>query len=355
MLKQFRLLFLALSLLSAGVSTAAEIRGLFEARVPVANQGGPERISAFVAALEQVLVKVSGTGSINQNGSLSPSGAARYVQQYRYQSVESDGEQQLELWVRFDEAGIKELLHEWGQPVWGTARPITLIWLAIEQDGQRMLVGANDAGLAREVLRKAGERRGLPVRLPLLDLSDQQKVVPADIWGDFHQPIIEVSERYAPQAILVGRMFPDRGDRWQVRWSLYSGPQTFRWDKDGTDVEALIASGIDGAADWLSRSFTQMQAGDAGSVILNVTGVESVAGYHRVLDYLKGIEGIAAVNLLRVDAQMASFELQANAGAEGIAKVLELGDTMVPVPWELDEGGQTGQGFRGGLLYRLVP
>ncbi len=348
-----------LLLLPAVDILAVELHGLYEAEVPVADQSLAARRDATARALSRVLVKVSGYGEAGRAEALDAAQVAGYVQQYRYRQVPPGkaGEPEkpeLALWVKFDARGVDDFLRGQGIPVWGAARPLTLIWLAVEQGGSRELVGANDGGAAREVLADTGERRGLPVRLPLLDLTDQSRVRPADIWGDFHQPIVEVSQRYNPQAVLVGRLYPLRGSRWAVRWSLYQGDRAFRWSGEGESTRSLLALGVEGAADRLSRALVsspELIPGD-GRLELDVTGIADLAGFQRTLGYLSELNVIANIEIARVDAETVRFSLQVDGGTSRLVKTLALGDTLTStaVP-ELEQE----QGSRRALLYRLVP
>lgn len=354
-------LFSLLLFLPTGQSAAVEVHGLYEAEVPVADQGRPARQDAILRALSRVLVKVSGTGDAGLGQPIDANEAARYVQQYRYRQRPPEPDaptagEQLALWVRFDAQSIDQLLRQQGRPVWGSARPLTLVWLAVEEEGRRELVGANDGGVAREVLAEAGERRGLPVRLPLLDLTDQARVRLSDIWGDFHRPILEVSERYGPQAVLVGRLFPLRGTLWAVRWSLYQGERSYRWEAEGENIEALLASGVEGAADRLSIAFARTPdalPGD-GALDLVVSGITDLAGFRRAVEYLTELNVVTSVEAVEVDPERVRFRLHTEGGTERLMNTLSLGDTLAP-----DEASepqlQVEQGIRRALLYRLVP
>ncbi|SCZ62833.1 hypothetical protein SAMN03097708_02359 [Thiohalomonas denitrificans] len=367
---RLRVFLLSLSLFLPGVDLLAlELHGLYEAEVPVADQSRAARQDATARALSQVLVKVSGSGQVENR---APAEVAKYVQQYRYRRSPSTDE--LVLWVRFDARGVDGLLREQGVSVWGAARPVTLVWLAVEQGGHRELVGANDEGFARETLITTGERRGLPVRLPLLDLAEQSRIRPADIWGDFHQPIVEISERYDPQAVLVGRLYPLRGSRWAVRWSLYQGDNRFRWNGESEDKRSLLALGIEGAADRLSEALSGSPGGMSDDrLALDVAGVVDLAGLQRTLGYLTGLNVIDHIEVVRVEAEKVRFGLRVDGGTARLVNTLALGDTLTaaavpdrdreqqyastPVP-ERDqqhEQEQQEQGSRRALLYRLVP
>ncbi len=170
---------------------------LYEAEVPAADQSDSSRPAAMAEALRQVVVKVSGRSNTANSPALKEAlkKPTLYVTQYSYRSNDGLGaELPLLMDVRFDKTRIDPLLAASGVTQWNTARPLTIVWLAVEQSGQRILVGAGDRGLVKEMLLKAAQRRGLPLRLSLLDATDQAQVHDGDVWGDAHNSIIQASQ-----------------------------------------------------------------------------------------------------------------------------------------------------------------
>ncbi|HEY9148784.1 MAG TPA: DUF2066 domain-containing protein [Gammaproteobacteria bacterium] len=313
---------------------ASESLRLYQAEVKVSDKGAKERARGMQEAMTEVLVKVSGTRRVSEHGELgvAMSSAARYVQQYSYRNEQIGGREMTLLSVRFDTNGINELLRRHGFTIWGSARPSTLLWLGVEQGGRRQLVGANDGGAVRAYVEQGAARRGLPLKLPLLDLSDQSRVRPADVWGEFIDTIEEASARYAPHALLIGRLYQAGSNRWGARWTLNYQGETVRWQERSGNMDELIAAGIDRTAEHLLERFSSTLVGGSGNMLLEVQGVSSLKQYRQVADYLSGVHGVKAVRAEQVTHDAARFSLQTEGGSEAVLQLIGLGDVLEPAP-----------------------
>ena len=220
-MKQFRARWLICSWWPAFGASAAEVQGLYDASVPVADQQQPARAQAMRAGLAQVLVRVTGYGGAPQDPVLADmlDDAPHYVQQYRYltappaatatapataaaaPATTAAAPPPLQLWMAFDPVGIDQALRARHQPVWGRARPLVLVWLAVDDgNGSRHLVSASDGSDESQALEDEAQLRGLPLRLPLWDLEDQSKVAVADVWGGFQETLLAASALAAAAA-----------------------------------------------------------------------------------------------------------------------------------------------------------
>ncbi|MEN8170210.1 MAG: DUF2066 domain-containing protein [Pseudomonadota bacterium] len=332
-------------------SQAAQLNGLYEAEVVVANQGRGLRTTAMSEAMAAVLLKVSGSSAVLGEEVIQSAmaDAARYVQQYRYRSeaipsgkrqVAKNGkpaaDSRLLLSVGFDSASIDKLLRRFGFTVWSSARPATLVWLAIEEGSRRVLVGANDQGLVREVLEAEAQRRALPLLLPLLDLTDRSKVRPAEIWGGFLENIETASQRYEAQAILIGKLY-STGGRWEAHWTLRYQGQEHVWQKRAKGVRAVIASGVGGSSDYLLQHFAKSSYLGVDQLALRIEGVDGMSAFRRVNDYLLSLHGVEAVTLRRVDASSNSFLVQIEGSREAVLQAITMGDVLVKVETPVPE------------------
>jgi len=319
-------LFLALPL------QAAETKGLYESEVPVSSQGASARTEGLREAMNEVLVKVSGTSRVSDDAELADaiSSPGRYVQQYRYSSDMAAGGR-LVLQASFDRKSIDKLLRDHGYTIWGKARPATLVWLGVEDNGSRVLVGANDGGLIHKLIADQAERRAIPLKLPLLDSTDRRQVQAADVWGDFLDTIKDASARYDVQAILVGKLYPVSGGRWAARWTLDYHGDVKRWQSQSSDVSQVVTEAVDKVADQLAKSFAQSFASGSGEMLLRVDGVSNLDEYRRVLDYLRGVHGVKQVNAESVSANAVRFHLYTSGGSDAVLRVIALGNTLEQV------------------------
>ncbi len=324
---------------------AAQLNGLYEAEVELADQGLDTRATAMGEAMAAVLLKVSGSAAVLDEPVIKSAmeDAARYVQQFRYRSEaipaekreklrggERAAEERLLLWVGFDSASIDSLLRRFGFNVWSAARPGTLVWLAVEEGSRRVLVGANDRGLVRDVLESEAQRRAIPLRLPLLDLTDQSKVRAVDVWGGFVDNIEAASLRYETQAILIGKLY-SLGKEWEARWTLrYQGDQ-YEWLQRARDISTVIASGVGGTSDYLSKRFAASSYLGQDQLALRIEGVANMNDFRRINDYLLSLHGVSVVTLRKTDATSSSFLVEVEGGRETVLQAIAMGDMLVEV------------------------
>ncbi len=301
---------------------AVEVTSLYTAQVPFDAQDPEARQLAYSAALAGVLERVSGSGVSTDPAlidSLFPN-PATYVLQFRPGADNT-------LWVSFDGRAIESELRRAGQPVWGSDRPLTLIWLAVDWgQGRREILAADDdtAGeelarsidrnsLLRERVLDAASRRGLPVVFPLLDAEDRSRVSSSDIWGGFDAALIDASKRYEVNSILVGRIRSSSSQ--QNRWSYYFGGQERSWT--GTP-EVVIGQ----VADLLAAELAI--GGDASieTVRLRVAGIDSVQDYGAVQRMLSNLSLIDNFAITEVGDDTILYQVDAHGGAERLRRAL---------------------------------
>lgn len=316
---------------------AADPVALYRAEVEVPDQGSEARAEGMGQAMLDVLRKVAGSDRVAGNEALQAAtgDAPRHVQQYGYRrealpEVAGEQAERLIMSVRFDARGIDTLLRENGFTVWGATRPETLVWLVVEENGRRVLVGNNDGGAVRGYLAQAAERRALPLRLPLLDLQDRARIQPADIWGEFLEPVEEASARYAPQAILLGRLRPAGAGRWQVSWTLTYQGEVQRWQQTG-DVQAVIDEGVGHTAELLMEQFTSGFVIGSDSMLLEVEGIDGLEAFRRVVDYLSALQGVTSVQAVRIKHRSVGIRVQADGGGLAVQRLIALGDVLEPI------------------------
>lgn len=325
-----------------GLAVADEVTNLYEASVPVENQGKDQRMDAIRAAFTQVLTRVSGRSDIadaQQFPAIADAiqTATRYAQQYRYVTMPPAGDGQqpgLALWVRFDETALGTLLRNNHLPVWGTTRPATLLWLVVDNRGQRELLGADTQDEASSIIQARAKLRGLPLRLPLLDLTDRTSLHVSDVWGNFESTILQASQRYQTEAVLVGRVFQSYGGTWNGRWSLYVESGRDDWTITGNTLADVLNPGIDKTAEALALRYAQVYQVNTGKVLVEVKAIKGLADYNRVVKYLQSISHVTAVQPVELKADSAVFQITIPGGRLAVARAVSLRHVLASVPVE---------------------
>lgn len=355
------------ALLWGALVQAAQLEGLYQAKVPVKTQSREERLAVYPEALAQVVVRLTGDRSAPALPALSGlmRNAVSLVQQFHYQelpaaqvALREEGYRRL-LVARFDGQAISQALIEADLPLWGSTRPEVLLWLAIQDRETRYLLGANASEELQSALEDQAQRRGLPLLLPLLDLDDRRRLDFADVWGDFRHNVMQASQRYGADAVLIGRLTRTPEGRWQSRWSLhYSGsptPPSEFWQAEADSQGEALAIGIDGAADDLARRYAQRYSPDsADTVALSVTGLEGLAGYARALQYLESLDIVTGVEVVRVREDEVLFRLAIRGQARGLEQAIRLGNTLAARP-AADTLPEDGPAAARAFVYQLLP
>ncbi len=319
------ILVLAAFAFAAPAALAVEISTLYTAQVALDEQQDDPVVMqamAYEAALADVLLRVSGpelSADPEMIALLFPDPPS-YVVQYR------PGEENT-LWVSFDGGAVERTLRQAGQTVWGSDRPLTLVWLAVDWgQGEREIIAANDPLRSRDDARSIdrnrllrqrvldiAERRGLPVVFPLLDTEDLESLSFSDLWGGFDEQILLASERYDVNSVLIGRIRPATIQR--NGWSYFFGGDERRWNGEPELVVNLVA-------DLLAEEFAVSGSAPLEFVDLNVSGISSVEAYGAVENMLSNTSLIESYSISEVAGDRIHYRVEARGGVERLRRAL---------------------------------
>lgn len=246
-MKQLQAILLGgMILLAAQASLAAPVTGLYQVREPLQEAGEAARAEAFSRAFVTLMQRLTGSAEYAHDRALAAQLAnpRDLALGYTYQEDE--------LQVSFDPASVMQALHEAQVPIWGNDRPVLLLWWVQEGMHGRQLLGD---GQNRSLnLQQAALHRGLPVRFPLADLSEQ---VHADQgWqGVEPQQVQELLQRYDGDALLVVDA-QEAAEGVVGSWQLFGGSQP--WSGQLSGSSALAAA--DGVFQQLAAAMAQEYA-----------------------------------------------------------------------------------------------
>ncbi len=336
LLTWFCALTVALMMLSqSALVTAQQTRGqtidwLYQVEQLVPDQGESARLAAARRSLLRVLSRTTGLASVPRSSIVAK--ALETPDQYYTRFVYFDPRQldpvqrglidnasqgvNSGLAVRFDfqPAAIKKLTRDAQLPTWWSRRPLTMIWMVLDEPSGRTVVDHGAVGIRNE-LDAAAQQRGLPVMLPLMDLQDSVAVNPAVIWGKFTDVLDQANQRYMASQYLLGRFSVQEilGERlytgeWLVRSSDGEASQFFR----GVDLDNLVQAGIDMATRHVLDQhlvFTNVPR-QHDLVVRGVAGIRAYAG---LLDYLQSLEFIDSVMVLGLQADALTLRINSVA------------------------------------------
>ena len=319
-------------------SHAATVGELYEAEVPVPDQSQDSYKKGLSQALLQTLIKLSGDRGVQGRQGISEllNQPEQYLQQYKYrnkaifQDNQLSLEQQLHLWASFNANTLDQALRNLGVPVWGRLRPATLVWLVIDENGQRRFVALEDDMGYTATLTSQAQSRAIPLKHPLLDAEDASLLKAADVWGGFPDPVKLASARYNADAILTGSLSPNANGGWEGKWALYIQDEPFNWTTTGTRPGEVLRGGIDNLADRLADRYVQTAvAGQtAGTVEIIVQDINDFEQYARVLKYLRTLNSVERVEVRRAEAGSVTYELAGSGDDIVIQRAIQLGRTL---------------------------
>lgn len=277
---------------------AAPVSDLYQVREAVSSQQPEDRAAALNRALDTLVLRLTGKADAAQSPALAAlrKDPQQIISQYGYEDDQ--------LLVDFDPHSTDRVLRQAGLALWGANRPsILLWWLSDASDGSR-LVG--DGQMAAAVLNQAAQHRGLPLRLPLADLSEQLVGVAENLTVNYPQALREASERYAADALLavVAR---EANGQWQAEWRLWLGDEREQGTVQGADQAALADAILLVVSQRLAPRFI-VAAGAANNLTVEVQGVDLA----RYAELQRILEPFAA-QLRKVQGDTLTFAVQANA------------------------------------------
>ncbi|MGV8917457.1 MAG: DUF2066 domain-containing protein [Pseudomonas sp.] len=282
-------------------SFAETVTHLYQVRETVTGQTPDERTQATQRALDTMILRLTGDVKALQSPGLAEvrKDPQQIISKYGYEAGPPES-----LLVDFDPASTDALLRKAGMSLWGSNRPAILTWWLNDATEGSNLVG--DGQPAAEPLRRAAQHRGLPLRLPLADLSEQGIGTAKALEGSDPGPLKAASERYGADALLAVHAHED-GGQWQATWHFWQGNQREQGTATGADSAALADAVMLAVSARMAPHFA-VKAGVSSALVLNVQGMtlEHYAQLGRLLDPF-------GAKLRSVDGDRVSYEVNASA------------------------------------------
>lgn len=329
----FVIIILVFSLLSAN-SAALEVNDLYEANVAVDSQDGAQRELAIKKALQGVFLKVGGKKSVLAHDVLKKAQkrASRYVSQYRYQRKDN----QLSLIVSFNEDKINKLFEEANLALWGSLRPQVLLWLIDEQGTSRTIIASNDDSLIPVSVNEFSKQRGLPIIMPLMDLTDSEQVLLSDFWGYFPEQIQQASIRYFADTVVVMRisdssLVDKTGNTLNsntmdevscgllceqqeivtpkvLDWRVFTQGNHYTQKYQGVDKASMIDQGLSDITELIYQSYALLASAE-NDFVIEVNNVTSLKSDTQLFDFLLDLSAVKAVTLISAQGDVRQYKL----------------------------------------------
>lgn len=330
--------WMGMLLAMAGWAQAVEVKNLYRTAIEVPDRSDESLRQGNQQALAEIVIRVSGDARALEAPDIQQAMAApeRYIDQFSFdRQVRMNPETGLPepaflLNVSFNSRGINQLVRRAGLPIWATNRAEVLLWLVIEDEQGRRLVTADSAPELTEILMTQAARRGLPLAFPINDLEDQLAVTAGDIWGLFMDPVVAASQRYAPGAVLVGKVYPPVDGNVRGAWAYRMDDNQQFLETKGELLDSVLAQAINFSADQLAAKYAVVLGeGDSDFIWLAIEGVATLTDFAELTAYLDKLVAVKQANLDRLQEANTRFRVYLESDVENLKQLLKLDKKLI--------------------------
>lgn len=302
-----------------GAVQQAQATSLYQVLEPVTATNTEARNQAQQKAFATMVWRLSGQAA-SDNELLKPylDNPQDLVSRY----TQGDGT----LLISFDAASMLNLLHEAGMPVWGSQRPVILLWWQ-QQDlhGFQLL---NDSQQDAATIKQAADYAGLPVRFPLADLQEQMLAENLNIEASNEQVAL-LLQRYGADVFLQVKQHEDN-ERINVSWRLLEKGKLQR----GSEQAAAVTEAATNLFTQLASGFVKRYAvlpGEGQPLYIQVDGVD----IPRLQQLQRALRPFSPV-LVKLQASSAVWQVRAlPEQLEAVLELLQLKKLALPAKEEV--------------------
>lgn len=310
---------------------AIEVEGLYQVEVPVADQTAKTRWGAVLEGFKEVLIRKSGSRQVisAEESRQAFRKVTAYLQRFQYiPNTDENIQAPFLLKLDFEPRLVDELIQEAGMPIWGSDRPVTILWLAAEENFSRQILKDDAENSISALLKSNAKRRGIPIIFPLMDLEDELNVNISDVWGRFNNTVVNASGRYGADSVVTGRL-AKIGEVWQVKLSyINQGDEQFL-EFDVDSPELLSETLADHVAELLCQKYCVVETLTSHQISVQVSGINNFASFKKVQDYLQGLSSIRKIEVDKISATTVRFGATLLGDLQSVKDGIELGKKLI--------------------------
>ncbi|MDP2178052.1 DUF2066 domain-containing protein [Methylicorpusculum sp.] len=319
--------------LASQSAVAAEVKGLFETEVMAKSQSRDDKNAAIKAALTVVLQRVLAGNDILTDPVVQKllDTAPVYVKQFQYAMIDSRNEAHTDkrpVRVLFNEDRLLDLLKSSKLSIWSEIRPETLVWLVVEEEGQRQFFKSDTMPMISQSLNKAARYAGIPIIFPLMDLAEKTQITVGDVLSAYPAQLMTISARYDVVSILAGRLVKKQGC-WQAEWALYFDDNVAQWMGSCGSLDEALVGGMSGTYGNLSKYYS-VKPGVVNLTTVNVSvmGIRGADDMNRVNRYLTSLPMVKSANWLGVKEGFNTYAVTFEGDRHFFEDILGLGRVL---------------------------
>ncbi len=309
---------------------------LFVVDVKVGDQITSVEQAATRTALLEVISRLTGLESVPRIAEIKKAlnQAESFVSEYMYTEVPnyenetSAATKPLSvLRIVFQPDRIESLLRLAKLPRWPSPRDACIVWALLENDGRREIVAPGETFSFAKLLASNGLARGLPLIFPVMDLEDQVTVNHGLIWGRFGKELLQASERYNANCLLIGRLVAHQGHTvtsfsgdWTIllRNSASYHRKVFRIEEELKIAKEII----DAAVDLMTES-SVIYAGESYVYRFRISFIEDFEDYLAVNEYLSKSPYVEDFSIDSYEGGSLNISIKSMAGEQRLLELFQ--------------------------------
>lgn len=298
--------------INANVPANPEIsQNLYQAVIEAPSRDESQRARLFQEGMRIIFKRIAGTEEVLKLPVVTQAlqNAASYVERFDYHDNQ--------LRVTFSAQMMNDLLLNSGYTLWGQKRPTLILWLAVDENSKRYIIDEQSNPGLHTTLLEFAQARGLPLVLPVMDLTDMQNVSVSDVFSNFPSVLVGASNRYGANAILIGKMI-QKPHGWEAQWQILVDNYHREWVMQSADFNDLLQKGILSVISDLQGRYgiKQQNVASYKSLLIGVKGIHSSSDFSRAESYLNSLEQVKGVAVKQVFANGVVFEVKPQSGVD---------------------------------------
>jgi hypothetical protein len=307
---------------------AAEVSKLDEADIVVASRANDVKAKALTEALASVFLKNSGTPAVLQHPLVKSQLKQPEVLLTQYGYTEKDGE--LLLKANFDHQRIINTLRQANLPVWGRQRPLTLLWLALDDGPEKVLLADSSASELRQEIELASNNKGIPLLLPVMDLDDLMAVSVTDVRGLFVEPVAKGSERYQADYFAMADL-EQQGNKVNFTVGLFDKTLTngvllplLRQQGQADNIPAATQAVMGLLANYFVSQYAIAATGDGNEAEVTFMGLNKMPQVVALESYLRQLSAIKSIKVSRIKNDAITYQVELFGTDEDLKRLLNI-------------------------------
>lgn len=332
-MKQLVLFFLALLIINT--AWAVRVSSIYQAEIPVSSQSAEERARVIQSALKQVLVKVSGKTAILDNPKLGAqlTNASALMQEFGYTNAPStDSKTPFILEVRFDADGVNQILHNLNVPIWGQNRPLIVTWVVFDAPGKAAeIIDSSSENDISHLLKQQADSRGIPMLLPMMDVSDLNQVTTDDVVNMSIPSLQTASKRYGSDAILISHI-TQQPTAYTIQAKLVTKDDVIDLNATGATLNAAFNSLIDNMMNSLAGRYSTVVTNNVQTrLMLRITGIVEQTDFAQVMRYVQHITAVADAQPMKISGNEVVLSIKLRGSQQAFLQAISLDKKLKPV------------------------